>query len=65
MVSELSKFLNSIHEYNEFGFETLDEILNFSETLYSLNSNIRSTQNKWVYETGCITFEPEIYHINR
>ncbi len=64
-ISELSIFLNSINDYNEFGIESIEEITQFAETLYSLNSQSRSTQDKWLFETGCITFETDNYHINR
>lgn len=64
VLSQLSNFLNSIHEYNEFGLESTVEISQFAETLYSLNTHLRS-QDKWIFETGCISFEPDNNHINR
>ena len=56
-INQLSKFLYAINEYSEYGFEEEQDFKSFANTIVSLNSKL-SNQNKWIYKTGCITFEP-------
>ena len=56
-IALLSKFLNSINQYSEFGPEEEIEITEFAETIYNLNEQTRSS-DKWKFQTGCIDFEP-------
>lgn len=56
-IIELSKFLSAINEYSEFGPETEKDINDLAKTIINLNTKVTS-QSKWIFETGCITFEP-------
>lgn len=56
-ISNLSNFLYSINEYSEYGLEGDKDINEFATNVVTLNSMLKN-QNKWIYKTGCITFEP-------
>jgi len=56
-ISHLSNFLNAINEYSEYGLKTDEDIENFATNVVNLNTKLNN-QNKWIYKTGCITFEP-------
>ena len=57
IIQLLSTFLELVNEFSEFGPDSEEEIIEFSETIYSLNQQMRST-DKWKFETGCIEFLP-------
>lgn len=56
-ISHLSNFLYAINEYSEYGLESDSDIEEFATNVVNLNSMLKN-QNKWIYKTGCITFEP-------
>lgn len=57
VISNLSNFLYAINEYSEYGLEDERDINEFATNVVTLNSMLKN-QNKWIYKTGCITFEP-------
>lgn len=57
IIKQLCSFLGSVNDFSDFGPESEEEIVEFSNTIFSLNQQVRNA-DKWKFETGCIEFIP-------